>query len=287
MAPQAERFETVIVGGGQAGLATGYHLAKPRPLLRDPGRKRADRGPLAPALGFAEAVLTREVRRAPGHALPRAASLLPHGARDGRLPRGVRGALRASRPIEHGCGRPKEGGGPLRRHGGGPDLRGGQRRRRVGRDAEAGRAELRAGARPADQAAPFERLPQPFAAAGGQRSRGRREPLGSRYRLRGGCRSRDHPVGTGHGSDPGIGRDEARARRLSRAVLRRLAHPHDGHAARPQDAAAHPARRRSAPALPKEGSARRRGRARPRADGRRRKTVCPCSTTVASSTSRT
>ena len=27
MAPQAERFETVIVGGGQAGLATGYHLA--------------------------------------------------------------------------------------------------------------------------------------------------------------------------------------------------------------------------------------------------------------------
>ena len=27
MAPQAERFETVIVGGGPAGLATGYHLA--------------------------------------------------------------------------------------------------------------------------------------------------------------------------------------------------------------------------------------------------------------------
>ena len=28
MAPQPERFRTVVVGGGQAGLATGYHLAK-------------------------------------------------------------------------------------------------------------------------------------------------------------------------------------------------------------------------------------------------------------------
>ena len=27
-AEQAERFETVIVGGGQAGLSTGYHLAR-------------------------------------------------------------------------------------------------------------------------------------------------------------------------------------------------------------------------------------------------------------------
>jgi putative flavoprotein involved in K+ transport len=28
MAPEAETFETVIIGGGQAGLATGYHLAR-------------------------------------------------------------------------------------------------------------------------------------------------------------------------------------------------------------------------------------------------------------------
>ena len=51
MTAQSERFETVIVGGGQAGLATGYHLAKRgRPFVildasarvGDPWRKRWD-----------------------------------------------------------------------------------------------------------------------------------------------------------------------------------------------------------------------------------------------------
>jgi putative flavoprotein involved in K+ transport len=51
MAAQSERFETVIVGGGQAGLATGYHLTRRgRPFVildassrvGDPWRKRWD-----------------------------------------------------------------------------------------------------------------------------------------------------------------------------------------------------------------------------------------------------
>jgi putative flavoprotein involved in K+ transport len=44
MAAQAEQFETVIVGGGQAGLATGYHLAKRgRPfVILDAGARVGD-----------------------------------------------------------------------------------------------------------------------------------------------------------------------------------------------------------------------------------------------------
>ena len=69
-------------------------------------------------------------------------------------------------------------------------------------------------------------------------------------------------------------------------VLRRHARPHRRHADRPQDAPAHPARRRAASPLPAQGPAGGRRRARARADGRRRRTACPCSTTGASSTSR-
>jgi cation diffusion facilitator CzcD-associated flavoprotein CzcO len=33
----SERFETVIVGGGQAGLAVGYHLGEAAAVRRDLG----------------------------------------------------------------------------------------------------------------------------------------------------------------------------------------------------------------------------------------------------------
>ena len=43
-APAAERFETVIVGGGQAGLAVGFHLARRgrRFVILDAGRRVGD-----------------------------------------------------------------------------------------------------------------------------------------------------------------------------------------------------------------------------------------------------
>ena len=147
--------------------------------------------------------------------------------------------------------------------------------------------ELRGRARPAHHAAALERLPEPLAAPGGPRARRRREPLGRRHRLRGGRRARDDPVGTGHGQIP-ASVETRRGRIAFRGLFfARHARPHRRHADRPEDAPAHPARRRTAPALPQEGSARRRGRARARADGRCRRTGCPCSTAAASSTSRT
>ena len=84
-------------------------------------------------------------------------------------------------------------------------------------------AELRAGARPSNHAASLQRLPQPVAAAGGRRPRRRRKPLRRGHRIRGGRQARGDPLGTGYGSDPGVGRDAARARRLPSVVLRRLA----------------------------------------------------------------
>ena len=51
-------------------------------------------------------------------------------------------------------------------------------------------------ARPADHAAPLERLPQPLPAAGGRRARRRCEPLGVGHRLRGRRGARDDPLGS-------------------------------------------------------------------------------------------
>ena len=68
---RAEHIETVIVGGGQAGLATGYHLARRGAPVRDPGGERADRRLVAQALGFASPVHTGALQRAAGPALSR------------------------------------------------------------------------------------------------------------------------------------------------------------------------------------------------------------------------
>ncbi len=72
---EPERIETVIVGGGQAGLAVGYHLARRgRPfVILDANDQR--RRLLAEAVGLAPRVHPGPPRRAAGHAVPRAGPL--------------------------------------------------------------------------------------------------------------------------------------------------------------------------------------------------------------------
>ncbi len=83
-----DTVETVIIGAGQAGLATAYHLQKTGRELRRPRPQPADRGQLAPAVGQPAALLPRQVRRPAGHAVPRSEVVVPRQGRRGRLPRG-------------------------------------------------------------------------------------------------------------------------------------------------------------------------------------------------------
>ena len=115
MATRAEQFETVIIGGGQAGLAAAYQLKKRGRSARRARRERAHRRPVAPALALASVVHTGEIRRATGDAVPGAPKLVPQHRRDGRLPRGLHDAVRASRPKRCPCRRPVEGRGTVRR----------------------------------------------------------------------------------------------------------------------------------------------------------------------------
>ena len=159
---EVEHVETVVIGGGQAGLAVGYHLARRGPAVRDPGRQRARRRRLAQALGLAAPVHARRATTAcPGMRFPAPRLVLPHQGRDGRLPRGLRGALRAPGPHGRARRRARDGARAVRasRRASGasrpttsssprglPDSRGPGLRRRAG---------------PADRAAALERVPQP------------------------------------------------------------------------------------------------------------------------------
>ena len=58
-----DRYDAIVVGGGQAGLAIGYFLAQQQRALRDPGGRRHAGGGVARALGLAAAVYSGALRQ--------------------------------------------------------------------------------------------------------------------------------------------------------------------------------------------------------------------------------
>ena len=111
-----EEFETIVIGGGQAGLAVGLLPEEARPAVRDPRRERADRRLLAHAhVELAPPVHACALRRPARLAVPGRRLVVPDGARDGRLPRGVRGTVRASRAHRDDRRPADEGRRPLPR----------------------------------------------------------------------------------------------------------------------------------------------------------------------------
>ena len=109
-----ERFETVIVGGGQAGLAVGYHLARRGRsfVILDANQRVGDAW--RQTLGLAAPVHPGPLRRVAGDALPRPSLVLPHQGRGRRLPGGLRRAVRPAGSHRRPRGPAVQGRGPVR-----------------------------------------------------------------------------------------------------------------------------------------------------------------------------
>ena len=159
-----QRVDTVVIGGGQAGLAIGYHLRKQgRPFVILDADAR-DRRLVAEALGLAPALHACAIRVAAGRPFPGAGLALPDQGRDGRLPRVLRGAVLAAGPERRVRGPAVARGRPVHGVGGRAAVRGRQRRRGDGRQPPAAYPGVRRPARSRDRAAPFGRVPEPVAA---------------------------------------------------------------------------------------------------------------------------
>ena len=205
---QVERYETVIVGGGQAGLSVGYHLKKQgrsfvildaSERIGDSWRNRWDSLRLySPA--FRDGL--------PGMPFPAPRTAYPTKDEMGDYLEAY--ATRFELPVRSGAaGRhADEGERPLRRERRRRPLRGRQRRRRHRRLQEAVHAGVRGRARSEHHPASLQRLPQPVAAAGRAGARRRREPLGLGYRA---TRHRRHTTSSSRARTPARSRCRSRA----------------------------------------------------------------------------
>ena len=152
----ARPLDVLVIGGGQAGLAMGYHLAQ-----RGLSFQVVDAGTeigtdLAVTVGFAAAVHLGPLRQPAGPAVPCCARHLPRQGRRRGLPAGLRGNVRSAGPAQRVGDIARQKRQRLRRARG---------RRRAGGQAGGGRHRALPGAaRPADR-----RRARPQRAPGAQR----------------------------------------------------------------------------------------------------------------------
>ena len=156
-----ERYDTVVIGGGQAGLTAGYYLSRQQGSVRDPRRERTRGRRVEEALGLASPVHTCDLQRASG--LPACPG------RPGRIPRRTSWPTtsRTTRPASSCRFRPASRSSASRRTATASSSR------RASRAFEAANVivatgahriarvpELRGRPRSEDRAAAFERVPQ-------------------------------------------------------------------------------------------------------------------------------
>ena len=104
------RYEVIVIGAGQAGLAVGYHLAQQERHFTILDAAVGAGGGLAPTLGLAEPVHARALRQPPRPAFPAAPA--HHPSRDEvvayltRLRPPLRAARRSSTAASTRCERP-------------------------------------------------------------------------------------------------------------------------------------------------------------------------------------
>ena len=91
-----EHYDVIVIGGGQAGLAVGHHLARQGRRFTILDAAPPPGGGLARALGLAAAVHARALRQPARPRLPRRPRPLPHPRRGRRLPHRLRPPLRRS-----------------------------------------------------------------------------------------------------------------------------------------------------------------------------------------------
>ena len=204
-----EHFETVIIGGGQAGLAVGYHLRSQEREFVILDGKRACWRFVAQALALASAVHPGNFDGLPGMAFPAPAHSYPTGLEMADYLESY--AKRFELPVRSGVTVDEldRNGERIRRDRRRSSARRGQRGRRDGcvpaRTPD--RSRVRGRARSRDSAAPLGRLPRTGAAAAGAGARRRCFALGRRHRVRGCARGvPDRPLRKGHRPDPGPAR---------------------------------------------------------------------------------